>query len=139
MKHAKLKETSNQSDWSMPVQFIDRTTGNLVDLTGSSVQIAVAATTPPPDVNYRGWYGYGTGAPNIGRRPVLVGSTDTGEVTIAGPGMLMVYFPVTRMQSLPAGMYKVGMTLANAGLTVQLFIGYLPVRDGVVMPAMVTA
>jgi hypothetical protein len=28
------------------------------------------------------------------------------------------------------------MTLANGGLTVQLFIGFLPVRDGVVMPAM---
>ena|SRR5215831_7335561 len=134
MMHAKLKETSNQSDWAVPIQFLDRVTGGLVDLTGNKFNVAVTSTTPPADINYRGWYGAGgDSAPILGRRPVLTGSTDTGEITITGPGMIFMFFSVTRMRALPAGMYKVGMTIANGANVVQLIIGYLPIRDGVVM------
>lgn len=141
MFHAKLKETSNQSDWSMPISFMDRASGSLIDLTGDTFQLAVTPVGPPPDASRRGWYdrGYGYGPAWSPRAPILVGSTATRELQIIGLGMLLVYFPVTRMQSLPPGMYKVGITVSNGALTAQLLLGYLPVRDGIVMPALAQA
>jgi hypothetical protein len=67
------------------------------------------------------------------RTPVLTGSTLTGELQVTGPGMLYVYFPVSRMRSLPPGMYRVGLTCTNGSQTVQIIVGMLPVRDGIVM------
>jgi len=121
MMHAKLKETSNESDWACPVQFLDRQGGGLVDLTGSSFKIALTARASG------GWNDYGSSSRHA---PVLQGSSATGEITIAAPGTLMIFFPVERMRSLCAGAYRVGMTVTNAGRTVQLVLGYLPIRDG---------
>ena len=142
MFHAKLKEVSNQGDWALPIQFIDRASGTLIDLTGDSVYLAVVPTAPAPDSSYRGWYGYGANKSYSPRTPVLSGSTLTGELQITGPGMLYVYFPVTAMRAIPPGMYKVGLTCTNGSQTAQIVIGMLPVRDGIVTPpqaAMVTA
>jgi hypothetical protein len=129
--HAKLKEVSNQGDWALPIQFLDRASGQLIDLSGDSFYLAVVPCAPPPGSSYRG-YGYGHQAYS-GRSPVLSGSTLTGELQITGPGMLYVYFPAAQMRSLPPGMYKVGLTATNGAQTVQIVIGYLPVRDGIVM------
>jgi hypothetical protein len=139
--HAKLKEVSNQGDWALPIQFIDRSSGQHVDLTGDEFYLAVVPTAPPPGSTYRGWYGYGANKSYSGRTPILSGSTLTGELTITGPGMLYVYFPAASMRSIPPGMYKVGLTCSNGSQTIQIAIGYLPVRDGIVMmpQAMTTA
>jgi hypothetical protein len=140
--HAKLKEASNQSDWALPIQFLERSSGQLVDLSGDDFYIAVVPTAPPPGSGYRSFnYGSGYGNAYAGRTAVLQGSTLTGELTVTGPGMLYVYFPVASMRSLPAGMYKVGLTCSNGAQTIQVAIGYLPVRDGIVMQpqAMATA
>lgn len=131
--HAKLKEVSNQGDWALPVQFLDRASGQLVDLTGDSFYLAVVPCAPPPGSSYRGYYGYGAHRANTGRTPILSGSTDTGELTITGPGMLYIYFPAATMRGVPPGMYRVGLTATNGAQTVQIVIGYLPVRDGIVM------
>jgi hypothetical protein len=131
--HAKLKEVSNQGDWAFPIQFLDRASGQLVDLTGDNFYLAVVPTAPPPGSSYRGWYGYGAHQSYSGRTPVLQGSTITGELTITGPGMVYVNFPAASMRSLPPGMYKVGLTCTNGAQTLQIMIGYLPVRDGIVM------
>jgi len=138
--HAKLKEVSNQADWAMPIQIMDRSSQTLVDFTGTSFAIAVVPAAPMPDATPRSWYGYGVGsAAVLTRQPVLTGSTATGEISIFGPGVLFVYFPAARMRGLAPGMYKVGLTCTNGGQTIQLIIGYLPVRDGVVTPALTVA
>ena len=139
MFHAKLKEASNQSDWALPIQFIDRATGQLVDLSGDSFSLAVVSNGPSPDSTYRGWRGYGVSPGYKPRTPILTGSTATGELTITGPGMLYAYFPVARMRSLPPGMYEVGLTVTNGAQTAQVIVGYLPVRDGIVVPAQAAA
>lgn len=133
MFHAKLKEVSNQGDWAVPIQFIDRATGQLVDLTGDTFTLAVVPCAPSPGSTYRGWYGYGAGRSWSGRTPILTGSTETGELKITGPGMLYVRFPADQMRSVPPGMYRVGLTCTNGSQTVQVTVGYLPVRDGIVM------
>ena len=139
MFHAKLKEVSNQGDWALPIQFIDRASGQLVDLTGDEFYLAVVPCAPPPGSTYRGFYGYGANLGYSGRTPILSGSTLTGELTVTGPGMLYCYFPVTSMRSIPPGMYRVGLTCSNGAQTIQIIVGYLPVRDGVVVPAQAMA
>jgi hypothetical protein len=115
--HARLKEATNQSDWALPIQFIDRATGDLIDLSSDTFQLALVPTSPPGSTY-----------------PVLTGSTVTGELTVTGLGILYVYFPAARMSSLVPGTYKVGLTISNGVQTAQVLVGHLPVRDGIVMP-----
>ena len=117
----------------MPIQFLDRATATLIDISGDDFYLAVVPSAPPPGSSFRGRYSYGANQSYVGRTPVLTGSTVTGELTITGPGMLYVYFPAARMRSLYPGMYRVGLTCTNGSQTVQIAVGMLPVRDGIVM------
>jgi len=133
MFHAKLKEVSNCGDWALPIQFVDRASGTLVDLSGDTFYLAVVPTAPPPGSSFRGRYSYDSNQSSLHRTPVLTGSTLTGELQVTGPGMLYVYFPVARLRGLAPGMYRVGLTCTNGSQTVQIIVGMLPVRDGIVM------
>jgi hypothetical protein len=62
----------------------------------------------------------------------LVGSSSTGELTAPSLGYLQIFFPVGRMQAMPPGSYRVGLTMANGIYTRQLILGLLPIVAGIV-------
>jgi hypothetical protein len=118
MFQARFKPISNQSDWSTAIQFNDKASGTPVDITGGgspansfTLALQLAGTC---------------------NAPALQGSTATGELTTPSLGILLIYFPVGRMQSLTPGSYRVGLTVTNAIFTTEIFLGLLPVVNGIV-------
>jgi hypothetical protein len=107
----KFHPVSNQGDWATWVLMSDRASGQPLDL--SSLSFALAA------VRQQGC-------------DALTGSSSTGELTNPSTGYLQIFFPVARMQALPPGSYKVGLTMSNGAYTRQLILGLLPVVSGVV-------
>jgi len=115
MLNAKLKPVSNQGDWSTAMQFIDRASGDPVDLGGDSFRLVLRPL-----------------AAGGRRRPALAGSTVTGELSLPSLGILAVYFPASAMRALEPGTYEVGLSISNGVLTAQVIVGRLPIIDGVV-------
>jgi hypothetical protein len=108
---AKFKPVSNQADWATTVYMWDKATGEALDL--SSLDFHLAAVL-------------------LSGHVALTGSIGTGELTLPSLGYLQIFFPVTRMQALPPGSYRVGLVMANDTYTKQLILGDLPVLSGFV-------
>lgn len=104
---------SNRADLMFQVELIDPKTNDVVDLTGSTITVALRLTTQ-----------------NI---PALTGTNLDGHVTIVGLGVFTVHFTRDEMARFPAGDMDIGIVAKlNDGVTYQLFAGQLPVVDGVV-------
>jgi hypothetical protein len=108
---AKFKPVSNQGDWSTWVHMFDRATGEDLDLSALAFQLA---------------------AVELSCGAALTGSSSTGELSVPSLGYLQIFFPVTRMQAMPPGSYRVGLTMANGVYTRQLILGLLPIVAGIV-------
>jgi len=107
---------SNREDWNFTVELTEAETGDVVDLTGVAVDIALRAAGDTT--------------------ALLTGDIDDGHVSIVGDpidGIFTVTFTETEVSVLCAKTYEVGIRLTNpAGDMSQLFIGTLPVLDGIV-------
>jgi hypothetical protein len=111
----RFKPVSNQADWLCNVQMTDKATGELLDLTGGSAPLTWTIE-----------------ARLVGRRPLrpwlAASSTDgSGALTVAGLGILKIWFPVAQMQSLEPGSYEISLIVTNGAFTRQMSLGLLPV------------
>jgi hypothetical protein len=100
--------TTNREDWVD--QFTDRdfTTGQLIDITGATVTLALVRLG---DVGVRFDLASGVSLPSVG--------------TVAWS------IPASTMSQLQPGNYAVGCVAKLAGASRQLFTGVLPIIDGV--------
>lgn len=108
-----LGEASNCEDWRLECEIIDDGTGEPVDLTGASIVF---------DVRRSREYDC-----------LLSASTENGLITL-GPdvGEFVIAIPVDQMQQLRRGTHDVGCTVTLLNKISQLFVGTIPVIDGVV-------
>lgn len=113
MAYARLKPATTSADLVLPIRIRDRVTKELVDLVGSTITVAVQARD-------RG------GA-------VLSASTADGRVTMPELGVFVIRFPKAALSVLRPGTYDIGCTIERDGDTRQLFVGQLPLQNGVVL------
>lgn len=108
-----IETISNRADWFGDIELINDDTGEVItDLTGVDVKIAVR--------------------PKGSCYPVLTGSIDDGTVSVVGDGVIEWHFPASRMASVCAGTYDVGITVSRDDIIEQELVASLPVIDGVV-------
>lgn len=107
---------SNRATWSFSITLTDDDTGDAIDLTGATVNIALRSQEM--------------------RGVELTGSSTDGKITIEPPataGQFTVEFSKDDMSSLGAKLYDVGITVTLAGGTVhQVLVATLPLVDGIV-------
>lgn len=60
----------------------------------------------------------------------LLATTDNGKLTVIDTGLFRWEFSKTEMETLCAGTYQTGMTMANDDQTSQLSVGPLPIVEG---------
>jgi hypothetical protein len=63
---------------------------------------------------------------------MITATLSGGQVAIISPGIFQFTFPRSIMNTLTAGDYNVGITIVKDDETVQLFLGQVPVQDGIV-------
>jgi hypothetical protein len=111
-----LAAASNRADWKFQVELINPDTDLGVDLTGSTIKIALR--------------------PDSQTSPLLQGTNSDGHITVTAPataGIFIVQFSPAEMSILTAGSYDVGMTIKLAdGITYPVIAASLPVIDNVV-------
>lgn len=98
------------------------------DLTGSTVQVSIAAQWPA-------WWGDDYGFPLSGGvypRPLLTCTTADGTITNPAIGVYVFTFTPARIATLWPGQYVVGINISRNGYTAMLALGDLSVLDGVV-------
>jgi hypothetical protein len=124
-----LTEVSNRATWSDCVEVRDQETGDLIDLSGVQ-EIVVQVVSTIYNSYYR--YDYAQGIGGYVGAPMLIASLSGGQVQIIQTGVFQFTFTRSQMNTLIAGDYNVGITLVKDDETDELFIGQVPVRDGVV-------
>jgi hypothetical protein len=111
-----LAAASNRADLKFSVEVVDNDTGDDIDLTDSTINVALREQTD-----------------SVNATPVLTGSTSDGKVTLVSDGTFQVAFTPSDMGALKAGTYDIGITVKlSTGVTFQLLAGTLPVIDGIV-------
>lgn len=112
---ARFRPVSNIADWETIVQMTDRATGNLLDLTGGTLPLTWTIEARLQGERYL--------------RPWLSASTvdGSGYLTIMGPGLLRIWFPVAVMGAMQPGSYNVTLIVTDGTLTRQIWMGLLPV------------
>ena len=108
-----IAAASNRADLKFRVELVDPVTNDFVDLTGSTITVALRPTSQS--------------------MPAVSGTNLDGHLTVVSPGIFDVRFTRAEMTAFPAGDLDIGITVKLAdGVTYQLFAGQLPVVDGVV-------
>jgi hypothetical protein len=102
--------TTNNADWKTKFQFTDAETGDLIDFTGATIEIAVK---------------------DFDGCQKIEATTDNGMIAITGTGLFELNVPVSSMESLCPGTYQIGGVYSLNGDTVSLFTGSLAVISGV--------
>jgi len=100
----------NNADWKTQFQFNDADTGDLIDFTGSDIEIAVR---------------------DRDRCHRITASTDNGMISIISTGIFELDIPASVMKCLHPGSYEIGGVYALNGETISLFTGSLSVINGV--------
>jgi len=119
-----LSEVSNRASWNDCIEVRDIETNEPVDI--SSAQEIVVQVSPQPSSQY------GTGGYSGSYSTMLVASLSNGKVSHVDTGVFQFKFARSEMNPLAPGIYDVGVTIVMDEETVELIIGTLPVRDGVV-------
>lgn len=115
MFQTRFKPVSNQADWDTLIQMTDRATGELLDLTGGAKPLTWTVEARLQGKRYlRPWL---SAASNDG----------SGYLTIQGPGLLRIWFPVAIMGSMEPGSYRMTLIVTDQTLTRQIALGLLPV------------
>lgn len=120
----KFDEVSNAADWSDVWQVLGED-GVASDIYADGWTVTVKVARLPPFA--RSWSEYG-GA--INTSTVLTASTADGTVTVNSDDALAWTFTAAQMANLCPGPYAVGGLATKDGQTVQLFLGTLPVIQG---------
>ena len=108
-----IAAASNRADLLFAVELVDPVTNDNVDLSGSTITVALRATAQPT--------------------PSLAGTNLDGHIVVTGLGRFEVRFTRAEMAQFPPGDVDIGITVTlSDGVTYQLFAGQLPVVDGVV-------
>lgn len=108
-----IAAASNRADLLFQVELIDPKTNDVVDLTGSTITVALRPTSQS--------------------MPAISGTNLDGHITVVGTGIFDVRFTREEMARFGPGDLDIGITIKlNDGVTYQLFAGQLPVVDGVV-------
>ena|ERR1017187_5874913 len=121
---------TNRESWSPQFTLYDDETGDLLDLTNLTFQLEVR-NLRRRDYDASGYgpsYGYGTADYQT---PILTASLGNG-ITVTGPGTFEVFFSETQMSTLSPDTYSVACTVNDGTNVRQLFLGRLPVLDGMV-------
>lgn len=120
----KFDQQSNAADWidNWQVQGEDGVASDIY-ADGWTVTVKIAALPPFA----RSWGDY-SGALN--RSPLLTTSTADGTVIVNGDDALQWTFTAAQMATLCDGSYAVGCLATKDGQTVQLFLGTLPMLQG---------
>lgn len=122
-----LAPISRHADWIETFELVDDDTAEPIDLSTASITVRLRrARQRPPHGNSSGYgtsYAYGGGSNDT----VIVGSTDNGKVTISSPGIAELHFTPSDLQGLDSDTYEVSALLNDNGITLQLFLGTIPI------------
>lgn len=118
-----LPEASNRADWQVAVMLNDADTGDLIDISGCRVTLSVRPLQIRPDPFYDA---YSHTVPIV-----LTGSTDDGTITLPELGVFNWLFPASRMASLCAGAYVIGVRISQDDRVMQLIVGNVNVEEGI--------
>jgi hypothetical protein len=119
-----LSVLSNRQSWSDSVELRDTDTGELIDISAAT-QIAVQVA--PPSNNEADGYGNASFS-----APLLTATLTNGKVQHVQLGVFAFSFTKEEMRALCGGNYAVEMTMEKDGETACLFLGTVPIREGVV-------
>ena len=125
---------TNRESFSPIFALNDEDTGDLLDLTGCTIQIEIRRAAP---AGYN-TSGYGNGYNEVGAvdmpGPTLAASIGNG-ITILDTGTFQLFFTEQQMRSLYADTYSIACTISDSDTPPnvrQLFLGRLPVLNGMV-------
>lgn len=123
---------TNRESWTLTLTVNDDDTGDLIDLTGATIQFEIRYSGPQrgsmPVGGAIPYYDFG---PMIDEGPILTASIGSG-ITVTGVGAFTVYFSEANMRTLCPGTYDVGCTLTRDVDARQLLRGKLPILSGLV-------
>lgn len=120
MYRGTLDEVSNKATLMMDIEVIDDDTGELADLTGATIVVEFRAKRSVDDYD------------STIATAILSASTGNGKITIPSTGVFRLLFTLAEMTSLCAQTVDAGVTITRDGFTDPLFIGLIPIIDGVV-------
>lgn len=106
-----IAEVSNKADWTVQIYATDDETGTPIDFAGADIHIEVQ---------------------NERDCRQLSASTDSGNVTTPGAGIVEFKFGKDEMKRLCPATYKIGGIYTLNDETNQLFVGEFTVYDGIV-------
>jgi len=110
MYSGSLPTISNRADWQFEIGIVDVDTGEAVDLTGCTVDIALRDD----------------------KGCIVLCGDSTDKITFPEIGVLQVWFTTQDVHNLCAGAYDAGITITGNDLTMPLFSGSVTVVNGVV-------
>lgn len=105
-----LPTISNRADWKFELELTDNDTGEVIDTTGCTMNIVV----------------------RDGKGAIKLQGDTTDKINTLATGVIQIWFTEDDVDGICAGQYDAGLTITGNGETVQLFIGTVPVVDGVV-------
>lgn len=125
-----FSEVTNRESFSPIFSLNDDDTGDLIDLTGITIQLEVRKfrSAHPNSGGYGTSFGYGACGDS---GPVLSASIGNG-ITVIDTGTVQLFFSETQMRALDPATYSIACTISDGLNTRQLFLGRLPVLDGMV-------
>jgi hypothetical protein len=124
-----LSEVSNRASWIDVVEVTDLEDGSPIDLTQAQ-EIVVQVVSRIYDNYYRYDYGFGVGGYTGAWQ--IIATLSGGKIVLIQPGMFQFSFTRSEMNTLPGGDYDVGMTITIDDITTEIFIGQVPIREGIV-------
>ena len=110
MYRGQVTEASNREDVELFYQLVDEDTGDVIDLTTSTIECRVT---------------------DQGGCQRLSASLNNG-ITLVEDMTMRIFIPRSDMTSLCAGTYPIGVTIKNDDVTKSLIAGTLAVVDGIV-------
>lgn len=123
-----LPETSNRASYIECFQLTD-IDGQPVDLTqAQEIALQIVAEAYPNFTQF----GYGLGFGGYIGAQLLTATLSGGKIVLIQPGIFQVSFARSEMNTLPGGLYNVGIAITIDDETAEIFVGTLPVREGVV-------
>jgi hypothetical protein len=111
----RFKPASNLADWQSLIQMTDKSTGELIDLSGGATPITWALRARL------------IGKAKPGYAQIAIDNAGLGGITLQGVGVMQIYVPASVMQTLQTGSYQVYLIATNGTMTRQIYIGLLPV------------
>lgn len=108
-----LESVTNREDWVVPVEVTDPDSGDPIDITAATITLAVRDQKT--------------------KTQALEATVGDGITITDGPGGTFQWaFTESQMHGLCATTYDVGLVIEINAVKTQLFVGTVPVLDGIV-------